>query len=95
MESSDTGGHRGDTPSTQTYKGHQEAPEGREEGHPGFAAGNTEEQVLARERWPWEQKKALEEPGELLAVSSLSLAQKGNPQERLVQLSPGEGEQGV
>lgn len=29
-------------------------PRGREKGHPRFAAGNTEEQVLARERWSWE-----------------------------------------
>lgn len=50
MESSDISGSRGDTPSTQAYKGQWEGPEGGEKGHPRFAAGSTEEQVLARER---------------------------------------------
>lgn len=70
-------------------------PEGRERGPHNFAAGNAGEQVLARERRPWEQKQELGGPEEphscLLSVSSPEGMSQGTP----VKLGPGEGGQGV
>lgn len=45
----------------------------------GLQQAVTGEQVLTRARQPWEQKQVLGEPGSPIAISSLSLAQKGNP----------------